>query len=94
MSKLSTFENIFVNHGFRKCKKDDSLNFLKIRNKEYFVLRFSKKSSTMDLFYEIYDGEMNPCNSEPLKQKTLKLGFEKEDGTDFLREQLKEYRGL
>jgi hypothetical protein len=88
MSKLRELENIFFYFGFKNCSKNEFVNFLKIKENKYLVFRISK-DKVADLIYEEYENGQTPCNSKPKTDESIKLGFEKDNDLDFLKEIIK-----
>ncbi len=74
MSFLRDLEQILFFYGFRECKKKKNLNFLKINETEYLLLKIFKQD-TADLFYAKYEHDSDPCLSEPAWEKVVKLSF-------------------
>lgn len=78
--------------GFQECRKKDNLNFLKLANQEYLLMKIFKKAETADLvFAKFYAGD-NPCSAEPYYEETIKLSFSPDTDIQVIRDFLEKYK--
>lgn len=92
MSIIQKLESTLFHFGFQECKKKDNLNFLKLANQEYLLIRIFKKTETADLvFAKFYAGD-NPCSAEPYFEKSIKLSFSPDTDTQVIRDFLERYK--
>lgn len=91
MSFKRDLEVVLFSFGFSACKKKKGLNFLKLTNNEYLLIRIFEKVETADLFHAKFDTG-NPCDSEPYWEKTLKLGFSPDSDIHILRNYIEQFK--
>ncbi|HEY3369403.1 MAG TPA: hypothetical protein VGK10_01065 [Prolixibacteraceae bacterium] len=74
MSFLRNLEQDLFFYGFQKCSKKENLNFLKINETDYLLIKIFRHN-TADLIHAKFHPDSNPCLSEPIWEKTIKLGY-------------------
>lgn len=77
--------------GFQECKKINNLNFLKLTDEDYLLMRLYK-GNTADLIHAKYDPDDNPCESEPYWEKTLLLGFSPDSDRQVIRDFINKFK--
>lgn len=92
MSFQLDLELTLFSFGFGKCKKKTNLNFLKLSDNDYLLIKVFEKSETVDLFFAQFEIEDNPCDSEPYFEKAIKLGFSPKDDKQILRQFIEKYK--
>lgn len=101
-TKLKSYQNNFMSFQmdleltlfsfeFRECKGKTNLNFLKLSDNDYLLIKVFEKSETVDLFFAQFAIEDNPCDSDPYFEKTIKLGFSLKDDKQILRQFIDKY---
>lgn len=82
---LRKLETIFFFHQFRKCIKNENLNFLKVTENEYLVFRVFQ-NKVADLTHERYSKNESPCDSTPIWDESIKLNFSPSDDNHIIQE--------
>ena len=85
MNFYQSFENICFFYGFRECKTDTTINFLKINEIEYLIFKLFPKVNTIDLIHAKFNEDESPCTSEPYWEKLIKPSFQPEIDSNFLK---------
>lgn len=91
MSFRGELESSMFYFGFRECKKKNNLNFLKLSEQDYLILRVSTKVEIADLIHAKFSADSNPCDSEPYWEETVKLGFLPNRDSQVIRDFMKLY---
>lgn len=92
MNFLSDLEKTFFYFGFRECKNDKRLNFLRLVNNDYLLMRISVyNNGTADLSHAKFGAGCTPCNSEPYWTETLKNNFYPDTDNSIISNFIKNY---
>jgi len=91
MSIIQKLESTFFHFGFQKCKKKNNLNFLKLANQEYLLMKIFERAETADLVFAKFHAGENPCNSVPYFEKSVKLSFSPDADAPIIKEFLEKY---
>ncbi|GEM_PF-6496866 len=83
----SKIQNKLFHYGFQECIKNPSIEFIKIEEGKYLVLRFFGK--TCDLHLEIYKLGETPCANNPVSQEMICSSFEVWGNGELLEKYLK-----
>ena len=92
MCFYQNLESVFFFFGFQECKKNNSLNFLKLAECDYLLIRISKKIENADLTHAKYQADCNPYDSEPYWEEPIKLSFSPDSDTSIIRNFIKKYK--
>jgi hypothetical protein len=87
-------ESVFFFFGFQECKKTNSLNFLKLAEYDYLLMRVSKKTENADLIHAKYQSDNHLCDSEPYWEKSIKLSFSPDSDTSIIRDFIEKYKKI
>lgn len=92
MGITQKIESTLFHFGFQECRKKNNLNFLKLGNQEYLLMRIFERVETVDLiFAKFYAGD-NPCNSEPYFEESIKLSFSPDSDNLIIKEFIEKYK--
>ncbi len=90
MNFLQDLESTLFFFGFQECKKSN-LNFLKLEENEYLLMKIFEKVETADLIHAKFNVGGNPCNSKPYWEKSIKLSFSPKSDTQMLKDFVEKY---
>lgn len=91
MSLLQKIESVLFHFGFQECRKNN-LNFLKLADDDYLIMKVFEKYENSDLFHAKFRAGSNPCNSEPYWEETVRLGFTPELDVQIIRDFIEKYK--
>jgi len=83
---IQNFENLCFFYGFRECKADPTINFLKINDSDYLLLKLFSKGTIIDLIHAKFEEGESPCSSEPCWEKLIRPGFDPQQDSKILKE--------
>lgn len=92
MDITEELESTLFYFGFQQCRKKENLNFLKLNDKEYLLMKIFKKADTADLFYAKFSVGDNPCSAEPYFEKIIKLSFSPNKDGKIIKDILEKYK--
>lgn len=85
MSIKNELEGTLFHYGFQECRKNENIQFSKLNDTDYLLIRFYGQH-TADLFFARYKVGESPCDVDPADQETIKLSFDPETDGDLLRQ--------
>ena len=92
MSFLKHMESTLFYFGFKRCKEQGYLNFLKLNENDYLLMIIFEKYDMADLIHAKFDIDENPCNSEPYWENPIKLNFSPKSDSQIIRDFLEDYK--
>lgn len=89
MSFHRKIESTLFYFGFKECKNRDDINFLKLSEQDYLIMRIFKKVELADLIHAKFLNEDTPCEDDPFLEKVIKQDFSPETDNQLIRDYLK-----
>lgn len=84
-------QSVFFHYGFQECVKKENVNYLKLTEEDYLLMRIYK-GDTADLFHAKFHPGDDPCNTVPYWEKSVILGFSPVTDREIIRDFIDKYK--